>query len=97
MTDDPKGKKVLEEISVFEIAFKNKMTDGYRRIIVFDIPEKYKTERDILRGKLREFECEPLQKSVYITPYICEDEIYQIAKALGIGTYVSILKVVEGR
>ena len=49
--------------------------DKMWRLIVFDIPEKWKTKREALRGKLKELGLQLLQKSVWICPYPCEKEI----------------------
>ncbi len=45
------------------------------RIVVFDIEENKKTIRDAMRRHLRKLGFYPLQKSVFVTPYPCEDEI----------------------
>jgi len=42
--------------------------DGYWRIIAFDIEERRRETRDVLRSKLRFLGCMPIQKSVWITP-----------------------------
>ena len=49
--------------------------DGEWRIVIFDIPEKFKKAREALRMKLKELGFLELQKSVFIFPYECEDEI----------------------
>ncbi len=49
--------------------------DGKWRILIFDIPEKYKKRRDFLRNKLKELGFEQLQESVWVFPH-------QIPKAL---------------
>ncbi len=45
------------------------------RIVMFDVPEKNRQARDALRGKLRELGFYELQKSVFVFPYECRDEI----------------------
>lgn len=49
--------------------------DGLWHIVVFDIPEKYKWARLALRDKLLDLGFFPYQKSVYIHPYPCRDEV----------------------
>ena len=49
--------------------------DGKWRVVVFDIPEKRKRVRDALRGHLRQLDFYELQKSVFIHPYPCDDEV----------------------
>ena len=89
-----KGKTWLSFADVSHIMFRNKRMDRYQRLIIFDIPEERRDARNILRRKLKEFECKLLQKSVYLTPYICEQEINEIARILNIESYVHLLKVI---
>src|SRR3989344_826640 len=49
--------------------------DGAWRIVVFDIPEEKRKEREAFRIHLRTIGMRELQKSVMIHPYPCEDEI----------------------
>lgn len=49
--------------------------DGKWRIVLFDIPEKIKPARDALRHKLKELGFYELQKSVFVFPFECKDEI----------------------
>lgn len=60
--------------------------DGRWRTIGFDIPERYKTARDALRQLLKRLEFFPLQKSVWIYPYPCRDEIEIIRYAYGLSS-----------
>lgn len=52
-----------------------KKWDRKWRIIIFDIPENHRIKREALRGKLKELNFYPLQKSVWLYPYPCEKEI----------------------
>lgn len=52
-----------------------KKWDGKWRIVLFDIPEQKKKTRDALRRKLKRLGFLEFQKSVFIYPYPCEDEI----------------------
>lgn len=85
--------QALKELTA--ITFKNKKTDGHARLIIFDIPEKLRSARNILRHKLKEFECKHLQRSVYITPYVCENELGEVCRILNIVRHVRILKVIS--
>ncbi|MDO8594813.1 MAG: hypothetical protein Q7R93_04885 [bacterium] len=62
--------------------------DGLWHIVIFDIPEKYKTARLSLRDKLLDLVFFQCQKSVYIHPFACEDEIEFIAQFFEVGRYV---------
>lgn len=79
----------LENLSI------TKKKDGQWRIVIFDIPEKKKYIRKILRDKLIEFDFYQLQKSVYVTPFICEKEIAELARILEIRENVDVIKASE--
>ncbi len=69
------GKKYALRYRLDAMNLKQDRWDGKWRIILFDIPDYNKKAREALRAKLKEFRCYPLQKSVYITPWQCSDEI----------------------
>lgn len=77
----------LEEIEL------EKKWDGRWRLIIYDIAKEKKKERDYMREILKRLKCFQLQKSVYLTPYRCENEIEYIRQLLGIGDEVKMLKV----
>jgi phenylacetic acid degradation operon negative regulatory protein len=62
--------------------------DGKWRFVIFDIPEKLKSGRDALRKKIKKLGFYELQKSVFIFPYKCADEIAFIIEFFGIKKYV---------
>lgn len=70
------------------IKIETKDWDGKWRVVFFDVPEKYRWGRDSLRKKLREVGFCELQKSVFIFPYHCEDEIDFIIEYYGMRKYV---------
>ena len=50
----------------------------------FDIPEKLKRAREVLRDKLKDIGFIELQKSVFAHPFECEDEINFIVEVFQI-------------
>jgi len=93
-----KGKQIFEEIQHKE----NKLAklqitkpphwDGKWRIVLFDIPEQsHKQARDVLRGKLKKWEFYPLQKSAWVCPWPCENEIQLASELYGISRYVKVV------
>ena len=62
--------------------------DGKWRLVVFDIPEKIRGGRRALREKIREMGFHELQKSVWIFPYECKNEIDFIVEFFGLRKYV---------
>lgn len=62
--------------------------DGKWRLVVFDIPEKLKKGRDALREKLKKLGFYELQKSVFVFPYECKNEIEFIIEFFHLRKYV---------
>jgi len=54
---------------------KPKKWDGMWRLVIFDIPQLRNAQRNAFRGKLIELGFVPLQKSIWICPYQCGDEM----------------------
>lgn len=71
-----KGKKKAGWLQIDSLKIKKpKKWDGKWRIVVFDIVEMKKMHREAFRGKLKELGFRQLQKSIWICPYYCKDEI----------------------
>ena len=62
--------------------------DGLWHIVIFDVPEKYKGARLSLRDKLLDLGFFQYQKSVYLYPYPCHDEVDFIVELFKIRRYV---------
>lgn len=45
------------------------------RLVIFDIPERFKSARDTLRQHLKRLGFLELQRSVFVHPFACRDEI----------------------
>lgn len=87
-----KGRKRMIKMSMNFIAIrKPKIWDGKWRIIVFDIPVKLNIAREALRRKMKNLGFKQFQKSVWIIPYECEDEILFISEMLEVEKYVEII------
>lgn len=69
--------------------------DGYWRIILYDVPEDQKSARDALGDQLRRFGCFQLQKSTWITPFACRDEVVEIAANYGVDAYVTYFEAIS--
>lgn len=89
-----KGNKYALEYKIDEIEIKKpEIWDGKWRMVIFDIPEKRRSARDALRRKLRELGFKELQKSVFIYPYSCEEEIEFIVEFFQIRWYVRYAEI----
>jgi len=70
-----------------------KRWDGRWRVVVFDIPEKYKQMREIFRENLKTMHFYPLQKSVWVHAYPCFDEIEFLRQVYHVGVDVTFMEV----
>ncbi len=52
-----------------------KRWDGKWRVLIYDVPEERRKDRDRLKDHLRAIGFIPLQESVYIFPYDCASEV----------------------
>ena len=65
--------------------------DGEWRIVIFDIPERFKKAREALRKKLKDLGFIKLQESVFVFPYECENEIDFVIEVFLIRPFVKDL------
>jgi hypothetical protein len=99
-----KGEKKVLEFDIDKIKITKPLRwDGRWRIVFFDIPEKRRSERNILREKLKELGFEELQKSVFIHPFPCLNEInfiteyFQLRNLVRYGEMINISNEEEYR
>ena len=65
--------------------------DGFWRIIILDLPEKRKSEREALRYLLKKANFVCIKNTVWISPYPYENLFTNIKKDLGLGTELMII------
>ena len=88
------GKKKVLKYNLDKIEIKKpRKWDNVWRMVIFDIPEVYKKGRTALTDKLKELEFYHLQKSVFIYPYECKDEIDFIAEIFDLAPYIRFVRV----
>ncbi len=63
------------------------------RLVIFDIPETRRRARDALTSKLKELGFMQFNKSAWIFPYECSDEIDFVAEVFEVGRYVHYLVI----
>src|SRR3989338_4013191 len=76
---------ILEEARAARLASTKRRWDGRYRMVVFDIPEKRRGVRERLRRLMHEFGFLQLQKSIWVSPYDCEELIALVKAELRIG------------
>ena len=94
LTDKGKKKVITFNIDNMEIK-KPKAWDKKWRMVIFDIPEKKRAARDVLREILKRMSFYEFQKSVFVHPYPCQDEIDYLIEYYEIRPYVRIVTATE--
>ena len=74
---------------------KPKKWDKRWRVVIFDVPEKYKDLRNAFRVRLRQLGLFQLQESVYVSPYPCFDEVEFLRELYGVAFTTKYLLVEE--
>ncbi len=83
LTEKGKAKAGWMQIDTLKIK-RPKKWDRKWRIVIFDIAQLKKIYREALRGKLKELGFVPLQKSVWVYPFDCRDEINLLKNFFGL-------------
>lgn len=80
-----KGRKMAGWLQIDALKIKKpKKWDGKWRLVIFDISQLKKLHRELFRGKLKELGFHKLQKSVWIIPFDCRDEIELLREFFGL-------------
>jgi len=74
---------------------KKKNADGSWILVLFDIPEKLRKSRDLLRRSLHALGFEQMQKSVWVSPYDVAKELKEIIERTGLKEFVKFILVKE--
>ena len=89
----PKARQRLEKLSFDEITIpKPKTWDKKWRIVFFDIPENHKSNRDAFAAKMRQLGFKVLQRSVFIHPFHCREEVARVAMHYHVRKYISYIE-----
>ncbi|MBI2099952.1 MAG: hypothetical protein HYT48_01265 [Candidatus Vogelbacteria bacterium] len=91
-----KGKLTAIRINMDQMKIKKPARwDGRWRLVIFDIPEHYRNVRDALREKLKEIGFREIQKSTFVFPYPCTDEINFLMEFFEVRSCVRLAEVVK--
>lgn len=89
-----KAQRRLKEIVLEDIKFpKSEKWDGKWRFYIFDIPEKNRSARNQLRQKLKDLGMYNVQRSVFVYPYDCRQELEFIGDYYRIARYATYAEV----
>ncbi len=94
LTEQGRHRIITFNIDSMEIK-EPKVWDKKWRMVVFDIPEKKRQARDVLRETLKRMNFYEFQKSVFVHPYPCRDEIDYIIEYYELRPYVRIATATE--
>src|SRR3989344_6121250 len=94
LTENGKEKILIYDLDSIKLQQQDKW-DGLWRIVIFDVPERFKKGRNALSSKLKQLGLHPLQKSVFIYPYECKDEIDFIVEFFKLKPYVRFILAKE--
>jgi len=90
------GKQVALRYRIDELSIrKPQHWDRRWRVILFDIPETKRPLRDSLRHQLKQLGLVEFQKSVFVHPYDCRDEIDFIIELYNARRYVRFIEAVS--
>lgn len=74
-------RRLARKFSYFRM--QNRKWDGYWRLVIFDISEKSRQQRDRLRYKLKELGYGMWQKSIYISPFDLAEDMAEFLEKNG--------------
>ena len=92
LTKEGKKKLVRYRIDLLEIE-KPRKWDGKWRVIIFDIPVKKNSSRELLRYKMKHLGFYKLQASVFVHPYPCYEIVTYLRDYFGVAAEVEYLEV----
>ncbi len=90
------GKRKVATFNVDNLTIKKPNSwDKKWRVVIFDIPENKKKARNVLRQKLRDMGFYCWQKSVFVYPYNCLNEIEFLVELFQIRPYVRFFEATK--
>lgn len=91
------GKQQILRYRLDELVPKTGKWDGKWRIVFFDVPEKARSKRDMLRYYLRRLGMQEMQKSLFICPFDVTNEVKFLREVLGIpnGVKMGVISELE--
>lgn len=87
LTDKGKEKAVVAQLQS-----EGSKWDGKWRVVIFDIPEKRRAARDLLRYNLKSWGFTSWQQSVWVTKKNCTEALRLYIKKIGIEDWVLVLE-----
>ena len=79
----------------FEMEGKQKRKDGKWVMITFDVPEKWRKSRDLLRSILHNLGFKLFQQSVWVCPYDVSEKLETLLQMYNLDEFVKIFLIEE--
>ena len=96
LTLTTRGKLQLDNLAIEELQIRvPRIWDRKWRIVMFDIPMYKSRTRIPFREKLQDLGFEPYQKSVFVYPHECREEVLAIAEHYGVRDHIRYLTAEE--
>ncbi|MBI2454445.1 MAG: CRISPR-associated endonuclease Cas2 [Parcubacteria group bacterium] len=92
LTENGKRKALTYNMDTMTVK-KPEKWDGRWRLVMFDIPNKRKKEREVLRSLLKQLGFVKYQESAFIIPYECKNEIDYVVEFFNLRPHVRFLEV----
>ncbi len=90
------GKVKLAEVAIWDLSVSApKRWDKKWRMVMFDFPKEMTTTRNSFRQKLEDIGFRPYQRSVYIYPFECTEEVSSICDFFDARQYVRYLVAID--
>lgn len=87
LTLTPEGKKILQR--------NTPKRDGVWKLVIFDIPEKQKYVRVVLRAKLKALHFKKWQNSIWISPFALDADIEKEFNELAKKFFIRLIKTTD--
>lgn len=88
-----KGRLRLASAEFDNLAIGNqKQWDHIWRLVFYDVPEQYRSGRQVLTAKLQELGFFQLQQSVWIHPFPCREVVERVTTNFNLERYVSYIE-----
>lgn len=81
----------LARINLLKEIVRRRKSDGKLRVVMFDIPEKLRQNRNVFRHHLIDLGFRMKQQSVWVSSLPCEDLVGLVVKYHGLGQFVELM------
>ena len=86
------GKRLALTYDLDNLVIPRQLWDKKWRIVIFDIPEKLKPVREILRFHLKRMGLRELQQSVFVLPFECSKEVEYLIEFHNVRRFVRYIE-----